>query len=556
MRVPRVFRPALGCLLLLLAGAAVEAPGDANLQVLKQGNIGTDGASLLEFFRKRTPGADHRAGIPNLIRLLDSKQFTVRQEASQTLEEYGVVALPFLRAAGRGKSLEMSRRVESCIEAIERNLVAGLPGAAARLLRQRKPDGACGVLLAYLPYADDREVEEELLATLLALGLPDGKADAELVTALTSQAPVQRAAAALVVSRSVDPAQRQAARKLLADRDASVRFRAAQALLRGGDRAAMPVLLGLLTDSPPDVALQAEEMLVRLAAVDAPRLALQAGDPVQRARCKQAWNDWWSKRGATIAIPKIEDFRCLLGYTLVAEYGMGGASDRLVELGPDGRPRWRIENLAYPTDAVVLGDNRVLIVEHGASRVCERDFKGTILWQKEVNDRRGPYAAQRLSNGHTFIVFHHQLLEVDRDGKEIDSRQADGFQFLGAYKLDDGQVVYLTDKGDCVRLDAAGKVVKTFLSNHATHWVSGIDVLPGGNVLVPQHELNKVVEFDPEGNIVWEAKVSLPKSATRLRNGRTLVTSFENRHVIELDGNGQTLWEYKEGLHPYRARRR
>ena len=80
-------------------------------------------------------------------------------------------------------------------------------------------------------------------------------------------------------------------------------------------------------------------------------------------------------------------------------------------------------------------------------------------------------------------------------------------------------------------MDADGKVAKTFASGHATHWVSGIDVLSGGNILVPQHETNKVVEFDPDGKVVWEAKISLPKSATRLPNGRTLVTSFENRNV-------------------------
>ena len=94
----------------------------------------------------------------------------------------------------------------------------------------------------------------------------------------------------------------------------------------------------------------------------------------------------------------MDDFRCQLGYTLVAEYAMGGGNDRVVELGADGRPRWRIENLEYPVDAVVVADNRVLMVEHNAKHVSERDFKGAILWEKGVPQRpwslRGPAAGE------------------------------------------------------------------------------------------------------------------------------------------------------------------
>lgn len=558
MRVPRLVVSVAGCLILTLADSrAAPTPTDLEIdeQVLKQGGLETDASALLAFFRRRTPTAEDRKNLSALIEQLDNNQFSARQEASAKLEEHGWVALPFLRAASKGKSLEVTRRVERAIEMIEHTQVAGLSAAAVRLLRQRRPKETCGVLLDYLPYADDRAVEEEVLVALLAVGQNKGKAGAELVAALKDREPARRGAAALAMLRSNDPAQRAAARPLLTDGNALVRLRAAQALLLARDRDALPLLLGLLAETPP-IALQAEEILVGIAGAAAPTAALRPGNADACRACRQAWKDWFGKHGSKLHLPPMDDFRCQLGYTLIVEFA-DGINDRLVELGPDARPRWQIDNLQYPVDAAVLRDNRVLIVEYNAKRVSERDFKGTIIWEKTMEaNEGGPFAAQRLPNGHTFIVSHQQMLEVDARGKEVWRQKPDGFQYLGAHKNRDGQIVYLTSQGNCVRLDPAGKIAKSFPSRHALHWVSGIDVLPGGNLLIPQHADNKVVEFDPDGKVIWEAKMALPKSATRLPNGRTLVTSFENGNVVELDRAGNVVWEYKEGTHPYRARRR
>lgn len=523
-------------------------------QHLRDAKVATDGPGLLEFFRRRTLSEDQRREVAALIGTLDSRQFQERQEASEKLEAFGPAALPFLRAAAIGNGLEMTRRVERCIEAIERVRSPEVPASAARVLKSRKPDQAAAVLLAYVPYADDHAVEAEVLEALTALAVRDGKLVPEVLAGLKDALPPRRAAAAFVAARAGTADERQAAAVLLSDKEPGVRLRAAQGLLHVGVREAVPTLVALLRDAPAPAAQQAEDLLARVARDKAPAPSLHN----DRQRCRELWAAWEREHGKTADLAKLGDLRSPLGYTVVAQYGAGtGAGDRVVELDAQGRTRWEIKNLEYPVDVQYLPNGRVLVVEHSANRVTERTTKGNIVWQKVLaNKPRGPFAAQRLANGNTFIVMHAELIEVDATGKEVWNRKSDDYQYLGAHKTADGTIVFLTSEGDCIRLDAEGKEVGKFKSEHATHWTAGLDVLPNGRVLVPQHGLNKVVEFDARGKAMWEAKITAPKTATRLPNGHTLVSSFETTTVMELDRAGKPVWEHKDTYAQYRARRR
>ena len=79
---------------------------------------------------------------------------------------------------------------------------AAQSAAAARLIRQRAPEGAAAALLAYAPDADSDAAEDEIVASLAILGVHDGKVDAAVVAALKDKAPACRAAAGVVVGRS------------------------------------------------------------------------------------------------------------------------------------------------------------------------------------------------------------------------------------------------------------------------------------------------------------------------------------------------------------------
>src|SRR5437588_614184 len=79
----------------------------------------------------------------------------------------------------------------------------------------------------------------EVAGARAALGVRDGKLDPALAAALDDREPARRAAAALVLGRYGTSEQRAAVRRLLTDREAKVRLRAAQGLLAARDGTAL-----------------------------------------------------------------------------------------------------------------------------------------------------------------------------------------------------------------------------------------------------------------------------------------------------------------------------
>jgi hypothetical protein len=163
--------------------------------------------------------------------------------------------------------------------------------AAARLLAQRKPDGAAGVLLAYLPAAD-REVREVIRQSLVQVAVKDGKVEEAVRKAATDSSAPRRAVAAYVLGQA-GAADRPAAMALLRDEDPEVRFAAASGLLRAGVKEGVPVLIRSLADAPLGPASEAEDLLLRLAGEDAPPVTLAGDDAGARNRVRTAWAAWW-----------------------------------------------------------------------------------------------------------------------------------------------------------------------------------------------------------------------------------------------------------------------
>jgi outer membrane protein assembly factor BamB len=216
---------------------------------------------------------------------------------------------------------------------------------------------------------------------------------------------------------------------------------------------------------------------------------------------------------------------------------------QVLEVGADGRPLWGIDGLHEPIAAQVLPGDRVLIAEYAGKRVSERSFRGKTLWEKELPGN--PVAAQRLSNGNTFVACRNRLLEIDRDGKEVADDRRPVRDVLTARKHRDGSVVLITHDGYCRRLDATGKEVSRFPVPGPHVMGLGIDLLPNRRVIVPRFEQDRVTEFDAAGNVLWEAAVPAPTSAARLPNGHTLVASTTTRLVVELDRQGRVAWQHQ-----------
>jgi HEAT repeat protein len=509
----------------------------------------TDGPALLAEFRKRVLTPEGEAKVRELVKKLGDETFSVREVASDDVVLMGRLAVPMLREATRDADAEIARRATACLERIEKGEGNPLPGAAPRLLALRKPAGAAEVLLAYLPFAEDDTMAGEVRVALGAVAVRDGKPEPAVLEALADRLPLRRAAAAEALCRAGQPA---AARKALADADPAVRLRAAVALATAREKDAVPVLIDLVGDLPREQSWEAMEVLTQLAGERAP--TADAGDDAAgRKKARDAWAAWWKDNAAKADLSRLASESAQLGYTLlvlVEGSGMG----RVTELGRDGKPRWEIANLQYPVDAWVLPGNRVLVAEYNGRKVTERDLKGGVVWEK------GNFSAlvvncQRLPNGNTFVVTQNQLVEVDRAGREVFTHNWPQGNIWSAYKTPNGQLHVLTGN-EYIRLDAAGKELKRYNTGGGGSWTSGIHVTPRGNLVVPHHGTNRVVEFDADGKQVWQAAAPGVTTVTRLPNGHTLVASYGNQRVFELDAGGKTVWEHRSAFHPFRARRR
>jgi hypothetical protein len=247
---------------------------------------------LLGYFRKRSLTAEQRGRIRELIAHLGDDDFAVRKRASVELLGLGPAVLGHLRAARGNPDEEIKERLRAIIGELEKASQPSVSCAAARLLRIRTPAGAAEVLLGYLPEAEDDSVAEEVLCTLAVLGVNDGKVAPALIEARSDREPARRAAAALVLGRSGTREQRVTVQAMLSDSRPLVRFRAAQGLLAGRERAAIPALIALVSEGPTELAARADELLRCVAGAHAPSLA--PGTPQHaRRRCHAAWANWW-----------------------------------------------------------------------------------------------------------------------------------------------------------------------------------------------------------------------------------------------------------------------
>jgi outer membrane protein assembly factor BamB len=264
---------------------------------------------------------------------------------------------------------------------------------------------------------------------------------------------------------------------------------------------------------------------------------------------------WWESEGPKLDVARLEELSKTMGFTLVLLLDQGKA----MELDHANRPRWSVEGLEFPLDVQALPGDRLLAAEHKGNRVTERETKtGKLIWEYKIT---GPLVAQRLPNGDTFIAAASGLTEVDPTGKVVweYSRPA-GEAIMKAKKLRNGDIAMITQLGVTrfVLLSRDGKTEKQAFGVNLHTSGGRIDVLPNGNVIIPENAHNRVVEqAGPDGKVVWEVAVDSPVAANRLANGNTLVTSMNPaRGAVEVDRTGKEVWSYKTDTRVTRAVRR
>ena len=387
-------------------------------------------------------------------------------------------------------------------------------------------------------------------AALLSTGQEGGKCVAAVLEATKDREPFRRAAAGFVLGQGNTDDQ-QLALRLLQDPDTQVRFYASRSLILMGEMRAIPVLIAQLTDAPLSLAWQAEDVLSRVAGDKMP-VSNGNWERAGRLRCREGWEQWWKTNGSTLVLKPNSLKETYLGLNVVVELDGSTRSGRIWECGSDGKVRWEITNVSRPIDAQILPGERVLVAEHGQSRVTERDRKGQILWEHRLQSQ--PVAVKRLPNGNTFIVTYQEILEVAPSNKVVYSHPRPGMIYYGA-KLRNGNIVYITSNNQVVEMDEAGKELKTIPVGNTGGWAS-VEKLSSGRYLVALYGSRKVVEVDESGKVIWEASIESPGHATRLANGNTLVACIEAKKVVELNRASRVVWEQPTVGRPFHIYRR
>lgn len=515
--------------------------------LLRRVNLPTEGDALVDFLKKRMLPEAERADVEHLVSRLGHGNYRTRETAMRELLKRGVRTLDVLRTPPPSSfDAERTRRIERTIYSInETDVGAEVIGAAIRAAAERKPAALVETLLGYLPFADNDTLVDELRLALTKNAVKAGKADPLLLAALTDRSALRRATASEVLARVGYAGHKEAVRKSLNDADPLVRFRTARALVFEQQRDAVAVLIDSLADLPVATAWQAEDLLLNLSAATPPPATSMGNDKASREKCKDAWHSWWKKNGDKVDLASLEETPKLLGRTLIVLLDQ----NTVLELGADNQPRWQIPNIAFPLDAQLVGEDRVLLAEHHANRVSERNLNGAVVWQKGVV---APLVAQRLANGNTFVANDHQLMEFDKNGNEvlnINLGPANGLgerKILKALKLPNGDMVTLQADARIVRYDAQGKELRSFEVNIGMRLYGGrIHMLPNGRVLVPQNQEGKVLEYDSQGKVIWEVAIASPIAAVRLPNGNTLMTSMDpNVGAVEVNRAGVRVWSY------------
>jgi hypothetical protein len=538
------------CVFFLSAARALAADKPSpDEELLQKYKIPTDGPGLLDYFRKRTSEGVSKEKIAALIQEMGDDSFFVREHASRQLVLIGALARPQLLRALSDPDLEIRHRAKICLRKIaeSQDTHAQVTAAALRVLVRAKEAGTVKVLFDFLPAAAEGAEVEEVRQALSERAVREGKPHPVLVAGLKAKEPIKRASAAVALCRAEVREQLPAVRKLLEDTDARVRFTVAIALATAREKTGIPVLIRLLDQLEARETRLIEELLYRLAEGKAPPGPADDSETARR-KYRLAWEEWWKERGKRVDTAHLEEVARSLGHTTVLMLDAG----RVLELDAFNRVLWQFEGLEQPLDLQRLPKDRVLVAEYKANRVAEYNRKGERVWQKKIPR---PLVAQRLANGNTFIATQDGLVEVDATGKEVfNYNRPGGERIMRARKLPNGDMALVTNLGvpRFVYLDRSGREMKSFGVEVAT---SGgrIDVLPSGNILIPEMHNNQITERDPNGRVVRTIRVQQPVIALSLPSGHLLVTSNTQNRAFELDRSGKEVWEYRRDTRVTRA---
>lgn len=195
-------------------------------------------------------------------------------------------------------------------------------------------------------------------------------------------------------------------------------------------------------------------------------------------------------------------------------YTTGEGGDA-IEMDAAHKPVWTYgaaEGLRHPISAERLANGNTLIGDARIGKVIEVTPAKKIVWTYESADLANMRMrnSRRTSKGTTLIAVEAagKIIEVNRAGEIVWSFEGEGGAKRKPYRavrLKSGNtLVAMTAPGELVEVTPKGATARSY---GGYVWVSGFDVLKGGNVLVNDYQGHRIVELAPDGRVVHELKL-------------------------------------------------
>ncbi len=526
-------------------------------QLLRGVDLPTDPAALVDFLRRQKVDAANQPRITELILDLAADEFETRQTATDELIRIGPSAAVALQEALKSSDLEVVRRAEICLKAIDSVAGPTFQEAVVRLLAKKAPSTAVEVLLDVLPNLRGPAIGEVVAEALGRCGVDKGRPVPDLIVALRDRVAVRREVAGEAVARHGDADARKTVAALLNDPDVGVRTRVAMTLLERGEPAALPVMIQLLGSAPLDRAYEIEGSLLTIAREQAPEEGLgKTAD--SRKKAVSAWEKWYRTIGEKLDLAKVMAEASKPGHLLISTQTLGVVRSKVIELDATGKTVWELDATSYAYSVQKLPRDRVLISEYTTRKVVERTTKGATVWSKDLPTN--PIEAVRLPDGNTLIATRQSIIEVDAQGKDVRTipRVPAGLIY-SMTPLRRDEIAVVTSANRFSRINREGKELSSFQLPGRMYSIGGhFAVSPNGNriaipiynnaVVVGGRVVNqpgRVIEFDANGKTIWEAEADRPTSVRRLANGNLVVASRFHANILELDSRGKVVNKYQ-----------
>ncbi|MSR32731.1 MAG: hypothetical protein EXR99_14635 [Gemmataceae bacterium] len=507
------------------------------------------GPVLLKELKDRIPNAANHEQIKKLIKELGDDQFEIREKAAEVLKTLGPQVVPALRSLADAKDVEVRGRAKTLLAELGETGIKPIQQSLPKLLVLKAPEGAVAGLLDYLPAAENDDQASLFYEALGALAWQNSNKLAAQ-PGLQDPNPRKRVGSGVLLLNQESKENKKMMSPLLKDSDPWVRYRISLFMALAGERDSLPILIQSLGELPAEQCVDGEGLLFDLAGNDPPK-ALSVNS-TERKKIAAVWETWWNENSKKVVLDSLAGFNqsAYSGNVLIISL----ANNTVFELSKDGKISWSITGLSGPMDAQVLPSGRVLIAEHHAQRVTERNLKGEIIWKKDLGNN--PISARKIRGGFTSVICRNRIIELDRQGVEVFSLARPQSDVMSAERLRDGSYMIVSNQMTCIKVDRSGKET---LQYRLPFGVAGNanEFTREGNLIIPLTWHNKLQEYDTAGQIVMDATITQPVTVLKLPNRNYLVsTQTLPPKLLEIDRTGKQVGE-RQAMHPvFRVRYR